>query len=166
MNFQWEKTIQNSISFAHEDQKFPNHLTKTNIVHLYSSSAFQWYKEHNKMHHCLGNRNTKRKTNKQPSSIYGYECDAIGNILGPWELYGNITKPYKLVLAPPTRNRLCHQIRHPFCNVICFDCNENCSCKKTKKVQGGEALRVSSIHPANIHSVCINQSITVIHLSI
>jgi hypothetical protein len=44
------------------------------------------------------------QTNKQPSSIDGYECDAIGNILGntlgSWELYGNITKPLQIGACP------------------------------------------------------------------
>jgi len=54
---------------------------------------------------------------------------------------------------------------HPFCNVISFDCNENCSCKKTRKSKFKGIIH-PYIHPANNHSVCVNQSITVIHLSI
>jgi len=53
-----------------------------------TTRAFQRYEEHNKRHHCLGDCNAKRKTNKEPSSIDGYECDAIGNTLGTlWEHY-------------------------------------------------------------------------------
>jgi hypothetical protein len=38
-------------------------------VHPYSSRAFQWYQEHGKRHHGLGDLNMTNKTNKPPSFI-------------------------------------------------------------------------------------------------